>query len=631
MRQLLAFTLVTLTLFSCSAKKALEEEKQDSLIPLNPGEEVVDLKTLDSDGDGISDQDELQAGTNRKVADLPELKVNFLQNYQIKLQYLNQAAEVKEYTIDTKVGRGDANFKYRVGDIFARHNAYKKAAAIGKYSTHHWGSFTEEDLTWVKYPDVDEKFYQKAINDLNDFVKEDLKVKELTVNLENMVRLKENHLFHSIKNLELNFYYFDHQKDDYVLLKTAKIDRHFKAGVNESFSVQIENVPKGLLKDGYLISGEFIISEIKDFEIPDLKTTYKQLMASVREKTIPVVYNTPLDSRVYYVATGPKNAISFLQILETLFDKQVEVSENTIVKVGQFANNLDAFTYLNELKDKDKQGKWFLFTSELDTHYLDYEFSTGDKIALSYILGKELAHQVDERIQAYSEELTGGDDYSVIALGNLSPNSELNLQLFPLRRWGETVSTINRDWHERPGQCGRNTLCGVFEVDCIITQYGFESYDSVLDFPRDFTGVFEDLFLVINDSDFLVKDLIQAKKLEASWINQGLHLRLKNVDQIKELSEADENLISLKLRTRNQTSSQGVRLHTASGQHSMACANVLVAGSFHNGKNPISADSIMMDQIRGMAGQAGVPILPARNYQQHYSLKFNSILSNFHN
>ena len=47
---------------------------------------VSDLKidpTGDSDGDGMKDTDEIAVGRNPFVAELPDLKVRFLQNYKI--------------------------------------------------------------------------------------------------------------------------------------------------------------------------------------------------------------------------------------------------------------------------------------------------------------------------------------------------------------------------------------------------------------------------------------------------------------------------------------------------------------------------------------------------------------------
>ena len=46
------------------------------------------------------------------------------------------------------------------------------------------------------------------------------------------------------------------------------LSRHFEAGVVETFEVELENVPSFLISDNYFTKGEFIISEVADYEIP---------------------------------------------------------------------------------------------------------------------------------------------------------------------------------------------------------------------------------------------------------------------------------------------------------------------------------------------------------------------------
>ena len=80
------------------------------------------------------------------------------------------------------------------------------------------------------------------------------------------------------------------------------------------------------------------------------------------------MYETPLEEKIYYVAAS--NGVSFQNILKVAFDKNYQVKEDALLKIGQFENNLSDFTHLKEVKDKDKLGKWFVMTNEFKENFL---------------------------------------------------------------------------------------------------------------------------------------------------------------------------------------------------------------------------------------------------------------------
>ncbi|MCY4644636.1 MAG: hypothetical protein OXB88_08475 [Bacteriovoracales bacterium] len=82
------FSLLFFLISSCSLKH------DSSKIPLD----------LDSDGDKIFDWKENERGTNPLIADLPDLRVRFLQNFSITVSYLEGDKE-KYFKIDTKTAR----------------------------------------------------------------------------------------------------------------------------------------------------------------------------------------------------------------------------------------------------------------------------------------------------------------------------------------------------------------------------------------------------------------------------------------------------------------------------------------------------------------------------------------------
>ena len=621
------FLLLMFTI-SCSFKG--EEKKQVVNEVENKSIEEV-KENLDSDGDLVLDVEEIKMGKNPLIANLPKLKVRFLQNYKIDTTYKELGTgAVGSFDIDTKVRDTDPDFKYRVGEIFIRDNSYKVAANVGKFESHSWGEIEEHDLSWVKYPEIDPTFFhEQSLLNRKYFEEDKFEIDTISITLENSVKLMANRGFRQIRNLEINFYYYNYETEVYELLKTEKIERHFKAGVNETFEVKIENIPASLLKDNYFKRGEFIISEIKDFEISELGTTYQKILASVKSKTVPVIYNTPLDSSIDYVAIDSKGK-RFIDVLEMLFPKKVRTEEDLLTKVNQFSNNLPEYTYLKEVEKEDKKGKWFVLTNRLEQHYLDHKFTPNDVIVLSYITGKVLASQKDEVVYSFRENISGGADYKMYPLGNISPNSEIDIQISPKRKWGVTFSSEDRNYRERPCSCGTNCICGILTVDCFIKVNIFKSYDNGLSFNKNLSGELERISLIINNSEFTLKNLVDKKAISLSWKGNNIHLKITDPSKIIEINNFDENVMFLKLQNINGTTFQGAYLHNATGKHRNLCPQMTTFASDNWGKIGVYSGSVMMDKFQRYISY-GLKILPPRPYRQSFSVSVISVINNMFN
>jgi len=151
---------IPLFLFGACAFKS-EENKPASNQVATATELKVDPNN-DTDGDGVKDGEEISRGSNPFVADLPELKVKFLQNYKIEVFYHpkngDSVKDQKSFVIDTNIKDTNPDFKFRVGDVFARENALKKAASFARYPNNTKGVIEDRDFSWVKYPDIDPSF-----------------------------------------------------------------------------------------------------------------------------------------------------------------------------------------------------------------------------------------------------------------------------------------------------------------------------------------------------------------------------------------------------------------------------------------------------------------------------------------
>lgn len=515
-------------------------------------------KDGDSDGDMMNDADEVAKGRNPFVADLPELKVRFLQDYRIDIAYHKKGeTKVQLFTLDTKVKDTDPDFKYRVGKVVARKEAYRSAASFGRFSSHTTGKTEERDYTWVSYPEIDPKLFNQKAMEFRDILDGENVIDNISIRLSNQAQLVESPFFPDIKDLKLNFYYLNHETENYDIIKSVVVDRHFQGGVYESFDVLIENAPLSLLKESFFKRGEFIISEVADYSIPYLNTSYKFLVDTVRGTTLPVLVETPLEEKLYYVSTYP-NGIQFQNILKVIFDRNYKVENDQLLKVGQFENNLPSYTHLREVKDKDKLGKWFVMTNDIHKHYLDHVYTGMDRIVIAYATGAELAIQKDEEIYSYQKTVHSNKGETVVALGNITPNSKVDFQLRPLARYGRAITKTTETFDRAGGSCGKN--CIQHPIHCKWEINKYTDYNEAFKFSPDLSGEAEKLDLVVNGEAFSLKTLLKEKKILLSQTSTGTHFTINDINLIKELRDVDENVLSLRVRALASEDFFGVKL-----------------------------------------------------------------------
>jgi hypothetical protein len=533
--------LMSLIIVSCSFKSDKDDNKAAtrSINELKPS----DLKKLDSDGDMINDFQERELGLDRFVANLPKMKINFLQDYSIKVLFDNET----QFNIDTKTARDNPDFKYRVGDLFLRENSLDNAAKLGRFSGVSWGIIKQEDFSWVKYPTIDKEFYFSKAREFKYWSTEG-KVKSTTIQLENTLKLLESPLYRSIEQLELNFYYYSYSKESYVSLHTQQIDRTFLSGVREDFQISISEPPAELLEDTYFRHGEFIISEIKDFYIPDLKMKYSELLASVKNKTVPVYKTTPFENDLNYVATS-KDGDSFINIMEKLYSDKFSIQEDKLFQVEQFSNNLPDFEYLHELSGNDKNGNWFVMTNQIKQHYLKQKFKNTDAITVSYINGNDLSKRVDERIYSLSEDVYSDSTFKKYAIGNVNNNSQISFSVFLKSLKGVQLVSTPGSYFYRPPNCGNCTGTN-WSVSAEFVVNSFRTFEQQW-FIDELSEINDSIKILINNTELNLAELIERNmatvELREAGGEQYVYYTISKLHGLDIIQSGSENVAFIKL------------------------------------------------------------------------------------
>jgi hypothetical protein len=615
------FLLIILFLVvSCAVKK------DEEMPPLRPNKEEIKVVNPyradgDEDGDLVSNGKEKELGRNFLVSDIPKLKVNFIQNFRIEGSFKNiKDEESGTFHFDTKVRRDSGEYLYRTGKVFIREKAFDEAARIGKFEGHSWGEINDIDTTRVSYPEIEPVFYSEfSLSNKKYFENPEYSIEGLSVTLSNTLRLKDNDLFTHIKNLKLNFYYWDYENEAYQLLKTAVLKEQIHQGIQKSFEVKIEDLPRKFILDNFLKKGEFIVAEVEDYEIPELDTSYRKLMASVRSKTTALVYNTPLESKVYYVSSTKKK--KFAEILKEVFDLKYTIEGDKLTKIRDFENNLSAFTHLKEIKNNDKEGRWFVFSSKLERHYLDHDFAPGDKLVLSYVMGNELATRVKEKTFSFSGVVDGGEAFRTYSVGESGLNSVIDIQIEPIKKWGERVKVV---------EDVIQNISNFSDFLCNIRVSTFSPYDESFSFSPNMDNEARNLSLIVGSHEYSIVDLINEKKIKLEMIGKNIHLKITDIEKIHKSEEEKKFDLKIKLKSTKQSSFNGVWLYRQSGSLAGVCSQQAANLAYFQMKVPVSNRSIALAGFRRFVPQ-GLVIKGEKSWVNKFSVSINSIIRNFQN
>ena len=348
-------------------------------------------------------------------------------------------------------------------------------------------------------------------------------------------------------------------------------------------------------------------------------------MKSVKEKSIALAYNTPLNNEIKYVGLDSKKR-SLSQILKASFGNNFEIKNNQIQKIDQFENNLPTYKNLSELGSHVKKGKWFVLTSNLNKSLLDYSFSNEDYISLTYMLGSDLSKKSQEKIYSFTESKKS-EDTLLTPIGNITPNSKVAIFLYPLKIKGKKLSN-KKNSISAGGRCGKN--CLPREYTCDFSVNIFSDYDSRFVFLDDNKYVDRFSLVINNDQEFLLSDLLKENKVELSRNGKSLYLEIKDVSKLISLVDGLEYILSLKVRRISANNFSGIKLVKASGKDYFTCFGLTtnIAGS---NNWPLSPESHDFSQWESHVNWKRVKRGQRITYYQDIEVGISSVINNFFN
>lgn len=531
---LIPILLISSLLFSCGFNSGEDQQGVNGVEPVVTTNELE--PNSDYDGDLVNNQEEINLGRNPFIADLPEINFKFMRQFTLKSS--------EKTLIDSQRDIIAKKHDYMVGDYLIKELSQRATARFARFGGVVEGEFEEVDLTRIRYPKFSKNFLLEQNNrPLSD-------TGELGVSFTNTISLKRNRGYQKISNPTFNFHIFNYESGKYDLIGRKTVEKEIFEGVLEKFDISLDAIPSNVVLPNLYLKGEFLTAEIDDFEISELKTTYKSLLKSVKEKTVPVTVITPLDTKTYYVSLR-KGHNQLGHFMKSLYGDNFKVQSGKLTQVGGFQNTLADIVELRSLKGETKKGKWFVLVNKaVNFNLFDYEFQKGDQIVLNYMTGDQLASFEREHGLSYAKNYESKLDYEDIELGEFALNDTFVLNLKP--------NHIRHEYYN-VGSYGFNDAAG---------HASWRFHDQVerndnLNFSR--VEALSRLALIINGEEFKADVLVSENKIESIITGPNITFKINDFATAFGLDTDDLYSISLRVYPDNYNADIGLWITSIGG------------------------------------------------------------------
>ena len=531
--------LIMLVLFlaSCSFKHNSDLDKQN--------QDSIEVKNLDSDGDGILDLLEDSRNGAKYIANIPVFTGDLFQEFKLTTTLYNMSNHAEE-NISFQVRKdliSENGISFEDRDYLSNSNQFlfEQSARLAKLNSY-WGFHLPSEVTH------DQLSYYSAprMNNLKTFpyskrlVETNLthEFEEIQMSISSQMSFEYDSAV-SYSDVSINLYWFNDKTNSFEIVGSQVLEGVYKFNKNYNIPLSFTSKNKNLVRSISLNAGRFLYLRIIDFRIIESNKFYNQLLSSVSEKSIPLMVKTNELTKLIYVGLNGKTAT-----LETILNKanigKIQIRNSSVVRVGD-TSNVQALEE-NLLSKGSFTKKWYLLTNEINSNPTTYSFSPQDVLSLSYI-SKENSFDL---IPTYFGSIIDSTKPQTIKTIILSKSNFSDLRI-----------NIKPEFVTAP----INTMTS--RVECFMSSLSKRCFDFKNNVKTlkgiDALLVSSLLYLNINNHEFRLDKLIEQKKAFFKIQNSDfIEIRLSE-DLLQELPASDSINLAFSIRPTNLLGCDGLK------------------------------------------------------------------------
>ena len=538
---------------SCSFKNPADKKSTQ----MHSEVQVSNLQ--DSDGDKLTDLEEKENGSNPFIADLPTFDGEFFEEMKLTT-YLHNPRTYKFESASFQVRknlvsengtpREERDFLSSGSQFLIEQNNLmaKRAAFKASFQT---GDYTVDDIGYYAPP---------RMNDLQIFPYSE-RISELskTHDFEEMEFFISNRLNFKFKrastytDLVFDLYWYNDIKHEFILIGTDFLSGIYQFNTDSTIPLSFKTNDKELVRLISLSGGRFLYLKLRDFKIIEMDKFYKQILSSIKEKSIPVVFFDGEKELIQYVGTNGRPA-GLKNILSIAVPEEVQIYNSKIVRIGQKSEKTE-LTRNPYGESGISQYRFQLLTNEITNSPFSYSFNPGDILAISYVSSTDPYGLIPSY---FGSKITSTDQRDIKTLKIMSSSfSDLSLNLRP----GNVTYTSSTPSLSIPcGNASNTKLCWKYQKE-LITLKGIQGLP--------ISGI---IIIKINDKEFRLHDLLNTKDAVFRIKNsQVIQIKFKN-SLLRKIPDSNGLTISFSIKPLLKLSCEGLKICESSND---SCAKLL--------------------------------------------------------
>jgi hypothetical protein len=371
----------------CSFKnpdKAQEKKKSESL-----------SSALDSDGDGISDANEISSGTDPFIADLPSIQGKLFNELNVEIDFLNNISNRYESlkwnfkNEQLNLDSPDTPFDSPVGSLYMETLLKSQAFASGfKRNDFRFYDYNESIFSFSS-PQMKEEALTSISEKILSLKRRGFNVSSADAVILNKFTVISNK-YTSYRKPLFDIFYKSNKQEALIYLDSKELDGTYTFNSEHEIYIDYQSINPEVIFDAFINGGSRFFIKLRDFTIYETGQKYSELLKGVQSKSVPITISylendglSPARIETIYVGLSGKTG-RLDQILKTAFKDNILMAYKSIDQIGGLYNRERSFGD----SGKNETLKWFIGAEYINESIFDHDFRPNEGIGLAYFSDK---------------------------------------------------------------------------------------------------------------------------------------------------------------------------------------------------------------------------------------------------
>lgn len=386
---LLCLALIT----SCSFKK---EEKKDRSSKDQLRTDITQ-DTTDSDGDGVTDQDELKASTDPFIADVPTFQGEFFKELKVNIELYNKISKGYE-NIKWVIKDGKTKLSWEAEEMPSPHGSLYMETLLKNYATNV--SFKKNNFRFFDYnegifsyssPNLFEDTLFSISNQLIGLSRQGYQINRAEAVILSKFQITSKK-YQSFRNPVFDIYYKSKNREGLIFIESKRIDGTYSFNEDNDVYIHFESTDPQIINEALLSGGASFFLKLRDFVIYDTGETYSSILEKVQSKSVPVTIaytqqgeaeKTTVET-IYVGINGEPKRLK--EILKISLKDEVLMTDLSIDQVRGLSNRIRSYGESGQ----NETLKWFVGASDIEDNVYSHKFNPNQGIGLAYISDKKI-------------------------------------------------------------------------------------------------------------------------------------------------------------------------------------------------------------------------------------------------